>query len=588
MFDDSGVSRHIKLPCPLDDCGSSDAFAVYEDGGGHCYSCQKHVVNVEKKYPETWALTGFSATERPHQEDNRYMSTYQYRNPLQDAKEDWQKATELPIRARQISEETVRELGIRLVSRDNKVVKHYYPFRDAHDDIIAFKEKEVKTKKFSIRYMQATSPVTLFGMNLRPKGGKRVVIVEGELDVAACRDMFRKNKYNKNTAVVSVVSGADSARKSFKLKDNFEYVNSFDEIVLALDNDEAGEAARDVIATIFDPKRMFVAPNPELWKDANEALMEGFEEEFCLGISFPVKYKPKGVLSALDLIERALNPKIVKSYPYPWDGLNKKTFGAREGEFVAWLAQTGVGKTSVFECIQYHWLHNHKHENLKLANISLEKNPDETLRALVGLKVNKLLNHPETLPKVAEMCLEDDFKELFGATEEDQNFFIYDGWGSIDIDELVSTIRYYVNVLECNFVFFDHVSLAVSDQRNDDERKALDEITTKLAELVAETGVGLHVISHMNDAGQARGSRNIDKVCWIRIDLERDKNSEDDDIRNTTAFIVDKNRTTGSTGPACWAKWNAAKGGWMDECDKPITPDDQAKMSAFEQGMKTR
>ena len=34
-----------KLPC--DNCGSSDAFHIYTDGHGHCFSCETHVKKVK-------------------------------------------------------------------------------------------------------------------------------------------------------------------------------------------------------------------------------------------------------------------------------------------------------------------------------------------------------------------------------------------------------------------------------------------------------------------------------------------------------------------------------------------------------------
>ena len=33
------MSRYKMGPCPM--CNSSDAYAVYEDGVGHCFSCGK-------------------------------------------------------------------------------------------------------------------------------------------------------------------------------------------------------------------------------------------------------------------------------------------------------------------------------------------------------------------------------------------------------------------------------------------------------------------------------------------------------------------------------------------------------------------
>ena len=581
MFDSDGSKRHKKVACPLPNCSSSDAFAVYEDGGGHCYSCKGHVANVAKRFPETWAKSGWSTSGLPQEKQKNYMNNYY--NPQAEARKKWDEAqTGFPIKARSISEQTVKELGIRLVVHGNKVVKHLYPLYDFHDEIVGFKERDVANKSFSVQYMEPSVPVQLHGMRLKPPGGKKIVIVEGELDLASCVDMFKQSPFHKNTAVVSIISGTDTAIKSFKQKANHEYVASFDKIILCLDNDKQGNKAKDDIASMFDPKKVYVA-TPGDWHDANDALMNGMAEDFINAISFPEKHRPKGVMSALDIMERSLNPKKVKSYDYPWKGLNDKTYGARPGELVAWLAQTKVGKTSVFENIQYHWLKKYPDE-IKVANISLEKTPEETIRAILSLRVHTLLNHPEILPKVVDMDLEKVYKETFGENDKEQKFFVYDGWGSIDTDELVNTIRYYVKALGCNFVFFDHLSLAVSDQRNFDERKALDEITTKLAELVVETGVGLHVISHMNDFGQARGSRNIDKVSWIRIDLDRDKHHEDDDIRNTTIVTVVNNRPTGATGEACGLFWKGDKGGEMVEV--PIPPreerDDTAKISDFE------
>ena len=59
----------------------------------------------------------------------------------------------------------------------------------------------------------------------------------------------------------------------------------------------------------------------------------------------------------------------------------------------------------------------------------------------------------------------------------------------------------------------------------DDERKALDYLSTRLTMMVKELNFGLILVSHVNDQGQTRGSRNISKIadCWIH--LERDKQS---------------------------------------------------------------
>jgi hypothetical protein len=57
------------------------------------------------------------------------------------------------------------------------------------------------------------------------------------------------------------------------------------------------------------------------------------------------------------------------------------------------------------------------------------------------------------------------------------------------------------------------------------------------------------MISHVNDNGQTRGSRNISKIAHTVIDISRDKLAESEEIRNTTFLTVEKNRFGSKTGP---------------------------------------
>ena len=63
-------------------------------------------------------------------------------------------------------------------------------------------------------------------------------------------------------------------------------------------------------------------------------------------------------------------------------------------------------------------------------------------------------------------------------------------------------------VANCKYVFLDHISIIVSSQENGDERKALDEVMTKLRTLVEETGISLFVVTHLKrvDDGHENGA----------------------------------------------------------------------------------
>jgi len=123
--------------------------------------------------------------------------------------------------------------------------------------------------------------------------------------------------------------------------------------------------------------------------------------------------------------------------------------------------------------------------------------------------------------------------------------------------------------LGCKYIFLDHVSIVVSAQASGDERKALDEIMTKLRMLVQETGVALIVVSHLKrpdgkgheegaatSLAQLRGSGSIAQLSDMVIGLERNGQHDDSIERNTTHVRVLKNRFCGITGKACMLLYN--------------------------------
>ena len=114
-----------------------------------------------------------------------------------------------------------------------------------------------------------------------------------------------------------------------------------------------------------------------------------------------------------------------------------------------------------------------------------------------------------------------------------------------------------------------------------DERKAIDEVMTKLRTLVQETDIALIIVSHLRrpdgkgheegavtSLSQLRGSGSIAQLSDMVLGLERDSQNDDVAIRNTTSLRVLKNRFVGMTGPACYLYWDKDTGR-LNEVDKP-------------------
>jgi twinkle protein len=109
--------------------------------------------------------------------------------------------------------------------------------------------------------------------------------------------------------------------------------------------------------------------------------------------------------------------------------------------------------------------------------------------------------------------------------------------------------------------------MAVSGLAGEDERRALDYLSTRLEMMVKELDFALIIVSHVNDFGQTRGSRYISKIADIRIDATRDVLAHDASARNTTYLSVSKNRFSGMTGPAGKLIFNPATYTYTEEVD---------------------
>ena len=94
--------------------------------------------------------------------------------------------------------------------------------------------------------------------------GWQAVITEGEVDAMTVYQL------NGGWPVVSLPTGAQGALKS--IKDNLEFVNSYDEVIL-FDEDEPGRDAAKKVAEALPPGKCKIANLP--FNDPNDCLLAG-------------------------------------------------------------------------------------------------------------------------------------------------------------------------------------------------------------------------------------------------------------------------------------------------------------------------
>jgi twinkle protein len=513
---------------------SGDNLSVYSDGHGYCNACGHYQKDV----------TG----------DNNFVEEVSIMQTITP-----RGVSNASIKDRRISSKITSKFGV-TVSYDKKgqVEKHYYPYYDSSESnrLLGYKERTVATKEFQI--IGTNKGSGLFGQEANRSGGKYLTICEGELDALSVSEMF-----DGKWQVVSLKNGASSSARD--IKDNLEYIESFDNVVLCFDQDQAGFDAIKSCQDIISVGKLKVCKLP--MKDASEMLMAGKVREFTNAWWSAESYTPAGIVKGSDTWEHLLKDENIVTVDYPYRGLNMLTYGFREKELVTITSGAGMGKTSLVKELEAYIL-NRTDDNLAI--IHLEESIERSVKGLMSIEANL----PIHIPQYERELSPEAKKDLWQKSVGNKNVYFYDHFGSMSEDSLLNVIRTYAKSYDCKWIVLDHLSIVVSDQDGTlDERKTIDAIMTKLRKIVQETGVGLFLISHLKrpqgraheDGGQIslselRGSSSIAQLSDIVIGLERNQQDDDPIIRNQTTLRVLKNRFSGLTGKACKLQYDGDTG----------------------------
>lgn len=479
----------LHKPCP--DCGSSDALCTYSDGHSYCFSCLNY---TPPDGPEE-AMTGFS---------------FEY----------------LPYRG--ISADTMRHFEVLTkINSEGKPVSMGFKYPNG-----AYKIRTLEKKGFYSK--GEIGKAHLYGRDKFSASPRRTItITEGELDALSLYEVLR-------TPVVSVKSASTAGTDAGMER---SWLNEYERIYLAFDGDEAGRRAAAAVARLFDPNKVYQLRFPGgARKDANDYLRFGERDELAQLWYNAKRYLPEQIVSDFAEFEKIINEVPKQGVNYPWPTLNYMTYGIRTGESVLVTAPEGVGKTEVMHAI----LHNLLTEtDAPVGSIFLEEPKKRLLQAIAGIDLQRPVHLPDSGVSDAETL-----QALRRVVQVDDRLHVYSHFGSDDPEVILDTIRFLVSARLCRYILLDHITMVVSGLGGDNERRALDYLSTRLEMMVKELDFALIVVSHVNDDGLTRGSRNISKVADIRIDLSRDIKSADPIVRKTTHLMISKNRFCGRTGPA--------------------------------------
>ena len=256
--------------------------------------------------------------------------------------------------------------------------------------------------------------------------------------------------------------------------------------------------------------------------------------------------------------------------PYPWQGLNDKLYGLRQGELVTLTGGTGLGKSSVTRELE-HWLIKSTKDNVGV--IALEEDWRRTIDGIISIEANARLYIDQEREKFTPEQLDKFFDVLYDG-ENKNRVWVHAHFGTNDIDEIFSKLRFMIIGCECKWVVVDHLHMLVSAVSEGDERRAIDNIMTRLRSIVEETGAGIILVSHLRrvdgnkghengievNLSHLRGSQSIAQLSDCVLALERNQQSDDGDESRTTKVRVLKSRYTGDVGMATHLLYDSNSG----------------------------
>ena len=539
-----------KTACPS--CGPRDVsgnnLLLYEDSDtlGYCFQCQK-TLSTEKAMP----------LQTKNKDDSLELAAI----------------ASLPFRAledRNISKETCQRFGVRVALDEqtaSEVTDHYYPYY-LNGEIIGYKKRTLP-KHFAV----LGKVKSLFGQEQAKKNGRMLIVVEGEIDALSTWEILQQK--GKAYNVVSLPNGANEAGQlDAATRSQLEFFTAHELVVICLDEDAPGQATAQALAELLvsqcKVKIMRLAR-----KDTNEYLKASDIDGWWSALLGAKDYVPEAIENgSVDDLDELTTPTPPGVFVGCLPQTMKKMYGLRPGEITLILAPPGAGKTTLCRQITYDLL---RKQDGPVFNMFLEEGKTKTRQGIVALHAGVALNHFRRDPKVAKRsAIEDANNNVLSKLEMLTNNKVL-----LNDEALLNKINFFAKAKGCKYGVLDHISYVLSSRDSKDERKEVDQLMTKLSQLVEDQGLHLIVVSHIkrkqrdrDKAGSqkypyweilslddARSSGAFEQLCHNVIALERQIcDPSDASPKPLSRTRILKNREESTLGLGDYLMYNTQKG----------------------------
>lgn len=561
------------------ECGSNDNLAVYikhDDEGkeyidGSCFSPSCKSFWTEQELKEAGILDDDFVAPKVKPVVKTAITKEEYKSLTSRTNHDTTMRDGSLYRG--IKPETAHFYG-HLFQRDSngEIIRTYYPetkstFKGELNSLRGYKSRDLP-KIFGRHNVGIVGTSNDFsGQHKFPNGGKWVLIVGGEECKLAAAQMLRdyqiqrKQEDYDRIAVVGIHCGEGSLAKV--CANSYDWLDTFEEIILCMDNDEAGRKAVQEAIKVLPENKVKVMTTS--LKDCSEMLQQGKQKQFISNFYDAKPLKPDGVKTskqADDEIELELGrPKI--PLPSFMHRLQKAMAGGIPlGYMVNLGAQTGSGKTTIINEAIYYWLFN---ADVRVGILSLELTAGQYQTALlsrhIGYKINLIEDPKEAVAFVQQDWVQAKRKELREDEYGQERYVLLDDRsGTLEgvKEQIVKLIKKY----SVKMVVIDPIQDVLASASYAEQADFI-----KFLKQVIKEGVSVFNVCHITKGktetdsdGNVKtrklteddfsGLTDLIKSGGCNIVAMRNKSAKDEVVRNSTDVDVLKCRWTGYTGEA--------------------------------------
>lgn len=536
---DAGQSMGVHLTG--DKAGVWADFATGESGDLIDLWCAVRSCSPSDAMKQATDFLGINFNKKPT--FDKRQKTYQKPTTVVNPATEMTRVMKYLTSTRMLSQDTVTAFNI----GESPKGAIFFPYHSPDGELVMVKWRSIAEKRIGVT--EKDMKPCLFGWQAVPPSARTIVICEGEFDAMAFREF--------GVTAMSVPFGGGGGSKQDWIEHEFDNLNRFDTIYLAMDMDDEGRKATQEILSRLGRHRCRIVHLPH--KDANDCLIQGCtDDEIWSCLKNAKTLDPEELRSAseyLDDIIREFNPsEDERGIKTPWPKADTLRF--RTGEVTVISGINGHGKSEAVGHLTLHAMS----QGEKVCVASMEFKPKRFLRNIVRQASGVSQPTDEYVRAIVDRLL-------------DPHLWVFDVTGTALADRMLEVFKYAHQRYGVKLFVIDNLSkLDVDMDKNEPQRQFM----AKLCDFAKDNEVHVFLVTHQKKSEDeygrtgkmdVKGSGAITDLADTVIIWSRNKKKEDQLKRDDLELEQ-------------VASWEEKPDAWM-RCEKQRNGEDEPKIGLW-------